>query len=876
MKRYQSLLILLSLLAGTLLVGMGAGWTGTSPVSANLQETEPPTRTTTSTATPLPWTMYMSEVPGGEEKTVFTENTGTVWINTYASLVNERPELVHLEIVNRFGGVQFTTNLSVTQSGWLSPISWTPFAGRIPPQGSPYYTNLYRLSQGPQIWRQVEWAVGTSIAFDQDVYYTYEQAARVITFDALANPTGELSATLQVQVSSNSNPGGILVTLRETFRGSSRFISDPIFFSPTSSDPAIPRIQVLNNDTLTASYSTAEGTYTRQAVFIAGVSTVTPIPTITVGPSATPSPTPPIGSTVIALTPAPEMVGWIIANEPTKNHFGDVDMYTGIWGGFNIHHGAFQFDLSTLPAQARLTAATLLIVGKDDKWLQNYDDWNIQLLISSVDTFWASRSYNDLHPASVVSTTLVPVISSSSLGKNVTNSFTFGPADLLALQDRLHSTQKISFRVDGPDSGDNNVFIWHTGAGGDDPVFRPRLRLTYYEAPDTPTPTVTATATPSATPTATPTNTRTPSNTATQTQSPTMTFTPTVSPTPTITSTPKNTATSTVTQTPIPTLTLTATLDPGLARLCLAVYEDVNGNTMLDPGESYLAGAILTVISNADQSPVVNFLTNGLDEPRCFALSYLPGQNSYNIQATLAAGYRHTGAESVTRVLLAAGMTVLFGAQRLPTVTRTPTATATRTAAATPSATATPSTGAICGIGLFDDLNSDGFKQSNEFWLAGGIIQISGPVTRTYTTDGAHEPHCEVDLLPGHYVLTRQNPPGYVSTHADSRTADVEVQPNTQVLILPFGARLTVLPTFTASATVVQTSTPTSTVTATPSSIPSASNTATTVPGRTPSSTNSATATTVTATASPTEGGPKFFVFLPGAVKNATLSVENP
>jgi hypothetical protein len=99
------------------------------------------------------------------------------------------------------------------------------------------------------------------------------------------------------------------------------------------------------------------------------------------------------------------------------------------------------------------------------------------------------------------------VLSSSQLGEDVINTFTFDNLQLSAVENRVATTRKLSFRLDGPTGGASsiNIFRWYTGlatAGTPEP---PRLTLHYRIEPPTPTPTNTPTATPTPTGTNTPT-----------------------------------------------------------------------------------------------------------------------------------------------------------------------------------------------------------------------------------------------------------------------------------------------------------------------------------------------------------------------------------
>jgi len=157
-------------------------------------------------------------------------------------------------------------------------------------------------------------------------------------------------------------------------------------------------------------------------------------------------------------------------------------------------------------------------------------------------------------------------------------------------------------------------------------------------------------------------------------------------PTPTPTQTPTSTATPTATPTP------TETPIPG--HLEGRVWNDLNGNGVLNEGESGLAGATIYLYSLPDTSsparPPVTTADDGV-----FVFTALP-PGWYNVQRTNPAGYVSTTDDSVN-VLIPTGGTVwaTFGAwipaTATPTITSTPVASPTPTATPSPTRTATPS-----------------------------------------------------------------------------------------------------------------------------------------------------------------------------------------
>jgi len=117
------------------------------------------------------------------------------------------------------------------------------------------------------------------------------------------------------------------------------------------------------------------------------------------------------------------------------------------------------------------------------------------------------------------------------------------------------------------------------------------------------------------------------------------------------------------------------------------------------------------------------------------------------------------------------GQNILLGIQEIPTSTRGPSPTAT---SYIPSATPTPGTGAIC-VMLFNDINGNGLKDSEEFPMPGGAISITdreGIISLTGVsvidadpgTSDEYEPICFEDLPEGEYNISMGPPEGYNAT----------------------------------------------------------------------------------------------------------------
>jgi hypothetical protein len=220
-------------------------------------------------------------------------------------------------------------------------------------------------------------------------------------------------------------------------------------------------------------------------------STLTPTPAALLSPTAplwqstrvvsvSSAPTPAPDAIALALTPAPENVGWASSLDG-RSHFNFPNIHAGFYNGHG-YHGALQFDLSAVPAGSTIKYAALELTGLDDQLLGSGDLWQLNLLDPAVDTAWPAITYNALHSASV-EVTIPPALTSADLGRDLTNVFAFEPYQLAALERRL-ARGVVSFRLDGPTSGNNNLFTWDSGYRSEVGLeTKPVLRLVFVPPP---------------------------------------------------------------------------------------------------------------------------------------------------------------------------------------------------------------------------------------------------------------------------------------------------------------------------------------------------------------------------------------------------------
>lgn len=234
----------------------------------------------------------------------------------------------------------------------------------------------------------------------------------------------------------------------------------------------------------------------------------TPTPPGTALPTATPTPLPPIalptptftpipldlppiatpqGGNVYLLTPISSgAVGWVRSGDDQPNHFGDFNVYAGIYDG-QVHVGAVQFDLSGIPPGTPILHADLTLMGLSDEFLAPQGVWSAQMLEPWLNDGWNRRDFHWLSREDSAAVSLVADLSTADLQATRANTFFHPPEALPLLEARLYDGL-VSYRIMGPQAGENNLFSWDAGFGAGSLARPPLLRIVAGPAPDTPPP----------------------------------------------------------------------------------------------------------------------------------------------------------------------------------------------------------------------------------------------------------------------------------------------------------------------------------------------------------------------------------------------------
>jgi len=244
---------------------------------------------------------------------------------------------------------------------------------------------------------------------------------------------------------------------------------------------------------------TASPTATPTLTVSAAASTPTPVPVAFLATPTAPA-TPVPGGRLYTLSPAAADIGWVTSGEERGNHFGDSYLYAGRYEG-QIYHGGFQFDLSDIPRGAPIKYAAVQMTGLRNDRLGSEGAWTLRLLASDIDAEWRRHSYQEIFNAPALQT-IAPILGNRDLDVGQANVFELSPEQVEILETRIleGNNPKVSFRLDGPLVGPDNLFAWDTGYGPQSRGNKLTLLLSLGPPPATPPPydyvVVTSTPTP--------------------------------------------------------------------------------------------------------------------------------------------------------------------------------------------------------------------------------------------------------------------------------------------------------------------------------------------------------------------------------------------
>jgi hypothetical protein len=202
----------------------------------------------------------------------------------------------------------------------------------------------------------------------------------------------------------------------------------------------------------------------------------------------------------LVLTPEAQDTGWVVSDDESivtrydpQNHFGDSFLYAGVWGGKD-YHAAIQFDLGRIPRGTKIYAAGLRLTGlrADQVSQAGGGVWQVQFLSPELDHIWRNANYEQIQRAAIWST-FEPPMTQEELGPGQVNILEFTPEQIALLERRIFEGsdkfgRQVSFRLDGPTEGGDNLFAWDSGYGPISQAAAPELFLSLGPPPLKPPP----------------------------------------------------------------------------------------------------------------------------------------------------------------------------------------------------------------------------------------------------------------------------------------------------------------------------------------------------------------------------------------------------
>ncbi|MCJ7640285.1 MAG: S8 family serine peptidase [Desulfobacterales bacterium] len=190
----------------------------------------------------------------------------------------------------------------------------------------------------------------------------------------------------------------------------------------------------------------------------------------------------------IVLTPGHGNAGYVVEDHPTTNLFEkrvitvgalirEFRGPTGLPDGVATAVGALRFGLGAIPPGSQVTSAVLELTGAE-AGTDFGSKYVVKVLGFDVDERWSELDFPGLAGASVTAS-LSPTLTSKTLGDYEVNRLSVDPG---ILEDRRLSTNKLTFRIDGPTHGGGTFwtfFGWWSGNEEQTSVWGPRLIIEY-------------------------------------------------------------------------------------------------------------------------------------------------------------------------------------------------------------------------------------------------------------------------------------------------------------------------------------------------------------------------------------------------------------
>ncbi len=193
------------------------------------------------------------------------------------------------------------------------------------------------------------------------------------------------------------------------------------------------------------------------------------------------------------ITPEADAAGWA-SDVDGRSHFDGPGIHVGFFQG-KTYVGILRFDLSSVPPGSDIAYAGLEMVGLDGNRLGTGGDWQLSIITSDVDLLWAMPTYAEFEQAQV-NDSAAPTLAAGELAASRANLFVLSPGQRAALARQIPSGTA-AFRLDGPNSGEDNLFTWDAGIRLNEELdTKPILRLVVIPPESPPMVIVTSTPTP--------------------------------------------------------------------------------------------------------------------------------------------------------------------------------------------------------------------------------------------------------------------------------------------------------------------------------------------------------------------------------------------